>query len=336
MTFTPIIPVPLLVIVAIALLAVAVIGLVRAASRGVRLSWALRVLMIVLLVVIAIRPAIPGTDQGPTARGGLEVYFAVDTTSSMAAEDYNGAETRLSGVKADIAAIAEELAGAQFSLVTFDSASVQRVPLTSDATALSSAVSVLTQEVTVYSQGSSVDEPVEVLTSILSDSQSKNPGNERVLFYLGDGEQTNGAAPGSFAELAPYLTGGGVLGYGTAEGGRMLEFDGFADDFSQLDYIQDTTQSPATDALSIIDETQLGVIAQELGVTYTHRTMPDSVADVLTGIDVGDLEVEEGEPAGPFELYWIFAIPLGLLMLLELLRLSGAIIELRPRRETQA
>jgi Ca-activated chloride channel family protein len=334
MNFTPIIPVPLLVIVALVLLAVAVIGTVRAASRGVRLSWILRTLMVVLLVLIAVRPAIPGDDQGPTARGGLEVYFAVDTTSSMAAEDYDGTDTRLSGVKADIVAITDALAGAQFSLVTFDSASVQRVPVTSDATALTSAVSVLTQEVTVYSQGSSVDEPVELLTSILSDAQEKNPGNDRVLFYLGDGEQTNGAEPGSFEALAPLLTGGGVLGYGTAEGGRMLEFDGFADDYSQLGYIQDTSQSPATDALSMIDETELGVIAQQLGVTYTHRTEPGSVADVLAGISVGDLEIEKGEPGGPIELYWIFAIPLGLLLILELVRLSGAILELRPRRET--
>jgi len=333
MTFTPVIPVVLLVLAGLALTAFALVGGIRARSAAVRVAWLLRIVMVVLLVIVALRPAIPSNSQGPTASGGLEVYFAVDTTSSMAAEDYEGEQTRLTGVKADITAITEALIGAQFSLVTFDAAAVQRVPLTTDASALESAVSVMTQEVTVYSRGSTIDKPIDLLTSLLEDSAKRNPTNQRVLFYLGDGEQTSGTEPKSFAQLAPFITGGGVLGYGTAEGGRMLEFDGFADEYSTLDYIQDYTQTPQADALSRIDETALGTIAQQLGVTYTHRTDATGIAQLVQGIDVGDLEVEPGNPGGPVELYWIFAIPLGLLVLWELVRLSGAILELRPRRE---
>lgn len=329
MTFSPVLPIAILIVVGIALLAFAVVRVVRGPAR---LAWVLRCLMVLLIVVIALRPALPGSLQGPSASGGLEVYFVVDTTSSMAAEDYEGGNTRLDGVKADIAAIGERLDGAQYSLVTFDAAATQRVPLTTDVTALESAASVLTQEVTGYSHGSSVDEPVDLLASILEASKKRNPGDRRVVFYLGDGEQTTGTTPGSFAALKPLLDGGGVLGYGTNAGGRMLEFDGYGDQFSDLGYIQDTTQSPPTDAISRIDETELRSIASDLGVTYSHRTQPGGLDTVLSGIDVGDLTVSAGKPGGATELYWIAAIPLGLLALAELVRLGGALRELRPAR----
>jgi Ca-activated chloride channel family protein len=333
MTFNPVLPVVVLVLVAIALVAIALVIGIRATTASLRVAWALRIVMVVLLLIVALRPTIPADSQGPTASGGLEVYFAVDTTSSMAAEDYDGTQTRLDGVKSDIAAIAESLIGAQFSLVTFDAATVQRVPLTTDASALESAASVMTQEVTVYSRGSSIDQPIDLLTTLLEDSANANPKNTRVLFYLGDGEQTSGTDPESFADIAPLIAGGGVLGYGTSDGGRMREFDGFADEYSQLNYIQDTTQSPPVDALSRIDETALGTIASQLGVAYNHRTAPGDVSAIVQGIDVGALTVEPGDPGGPVELYWVFAIGLGLLVLWELVRLSGAVLELRPRRE---
>ncbi|CAN5325022.1 VWA domain-containing protein [soil metagenome] len=333
MTFTPAIPVPVLVIGALALLAFAIFALARSRTRARRLWWLLRIVMVLLFVIVAARPAIPGSVRGPSASGGLEVYFAVDTTSSVAAEDYNGGLPRLDGVKADVAAIAAQLAGAQYSLVTFDSNAVQRVPLTTDVTALESAASVLTQEVTTYSRGSSIDEAVPLLSRVLADAKKQSPGNRRVLFYLGDGEQTASAQPGSFAELAPYLSGGGVLGYGTGAGGRMLQFDGFADKFSQKGYIQDYSQDPPVDAVSTIDETRLRAIAKQLGVAYSHRTQPGGVSSLVSGIDVGSLTVSAGKPAGPFELYWIFAIPLGLLVLFELVRLSAVARELRPPKE---
>ncbi len=81
--------------------------------------------------------------QAQTATADLDVYFVVDTSTSMAAEDYNGTGTRLSGVKQDVMAIAKELAGAKFSLLTFDNKATVRMPLTRDATALQTAMTTL-------------------------------------------------------------------------------------------------------------------------------------------------------------------------------------------------
>jgi len=318
-------------------------------DRSLALRWLARLGLVVLLIVIAARPTIPTDGQGPKASGGLEVYVVVDTTSSMAAEDWGDARPRLEGVKADVQQLVEGLQGAQFSLVTFDAVAVQRVPLTSDSSAMLSAVSVLRQEITTYSRGSSVDAAVPVLEKLLADAKALNPDQRRVLFYLGDGEQTSGSEPGSFESLAPYLEGGAVLGYGTDAGGRMLEYFGeqptqFGDtatsepedptDLLPPTYIQDRSSPDPVDALSRIDETALEAIAGQLGVQYLHRTADSPVAPAITGIDVGELRVQEGEPDSAVELYWAFVIPFGLLALLELYWAGAAVVELRGARRT--
>ena len=352
MTINPVVPVWLLALIGIALGVVFTWQIVMNRSRArLVLMWSSRLLMVALLMVIAVRPTILGDGQGPTASGGLEVYFVVDTTSSMAAEDWDGqgsgstaAPTRLDGVKADITSIVGDLAGAQFSLVTFDAASVQRVPLTSDSSAVLSATSVLRQEISAYSRGSSIDEPVVLLSKILQDAAALNPDQRRVLFYFGDGEQTSSAPPRPFDALAPYLQGGAVLGYGTVDGARMQEFNGvdkryFGQDSAKVPqgsppptYIQDYSSGTPTDALSKIDPAALELIARGLGVVYEHRTAATSTALATTGIEVGQLSAHDGAPGTVTELYWIFAIPFGLLALLQIVAISGAVAELRPGR----
>jgi len=334
-TLDPVLPLALLLPLT-AVLAAFVLWRLVAEPRA-RLAWALRLIAVLLLLVVALRPVIPAeVDQRPTSSGGLEVYIAVDTTSSMAAEDWNGGadeDTRLDGVKADIAEMVAELPGAGFSLITFDGEAVQRVPLTSDGSALLSASDVLTQEITTYSRGSDIAEPVELLSGILGSAAEENPDQQRVLFYLGDGEQTVDSEPGTFADLAQYLSGGAVLGYGSIEGAGMRQFSGFANPFGDEeelpDYIQDYSSGSPEPAVSRIDEDNLGAIADQLGVAYSHRSATTGIAPVLDGLDVGDVTVTDGSETAAVEFYWIPAALLGLLALFELARLGGVLIELR-------
>ena len=161
MTIDPLVPFWFLVTLTALLVAFSVWRLVVSPGLRARLSWLMRVAAVLLLAAVAAQPIIPAEPaERAVTEGGLEVYIVVDTTSSMAAEDWAGGAPRLDGVKVDIRSIAQRLDGASFSLVTFDGAVTQRVPLTTDATALVSAGDVLTQEVTAYSRGSSVDEAV--------------------------------------------------------------------------------------------------------------------------------------------------------------------------------
>ena len=351
MSTNPVLPIWLLALMTVALGGVIVWRLARkgTSTRSV-LLWASRLVMVALLLAMAVRPTVLGDGQGPSASGGLEVYLVVDTTSSMAAEDWDGvgaeppaAPTRLNGVTSDVESIVADLSGAQFSLITFDAVAVQRVPLTSDSSAILSAATVLRQEVTAYSRGSSIDEPLGLMSQVLRDAAAVNPDQRRVLFYFGDGEQTSGAQPQGFDGLAPYLDGGAVLGYGTEEGGRMREFNGVDPAYfgqpqsggsvdEQPAYIQDYSGETVVDALSRIDEEALRLVAQGLGLTYEHRSAATSTALATTGIDVGELTATDGEPGSVTELYWILAIPFGLLALLQIVSIGGAVAELRPDR----
>ncbi|PRY69641.1 Ca-activated chloride channel family protein [Glaciihabitans tibetensis] len=330
MNITPMLPLPILIPVLGVALALVVWQVIR--HRGTRLAreWSLRLLMLLLLAAVALRPGVGGTEPGPAAEGGLEVYFVVDTTSSMAAEDFGDeGSPRLSGVRADISALAQTLAGAEFALITFDSSAVQRMPLTSDLSALRSAVTVLTQEVTNYSAGSSIDASTELLTRVLADAEEAHPDRPRVVYYFGDGEQTVATEPGSFAALEPSIDGGAVLGYGTEEGGRMLSYDGYADMYSESTYIQDFTTTPPTDAISRIDETRLQSIADQLGVSYEHRDSGQGVDSLVRGIEFETPDVTTETGTAPTELYWILVIPLLALLVREWIGLARALRETR-------
>ena len=121
-----------------------------------------------------------------------------------------------------------------------------------------------------------------------------------------------------------------MLGYGTAAGGRMQQFDGYAADDTGVFYIQDF--AAGDDAVSIVDEGNLGAIADQLGVPYSHRTGPTSLATVLGGIEVGDVTIEDGTPDSPIEYYWLLAIPLGLLAMLEMAGIGGTLLDQRTGR----
>jgi Ca-activated chloride channel family protein len=300
------------------------------AHRRMLWSWVRRGVVVALLLVMAARPGLPG-GSAEASVAELNVFFVVDTTSSVAAEDWAGQKPRLDGVRSDIRALTGDLAGARFSLITFDSTAIQRVPLTQDASAVVTAADTLRQEVTAYSHGSSISEASTLLVDRLAAARKSDPKRANVVYYLGDGEQTAAAAPGSFQAAENATDGGGVLGYGTTAGGRMKEFDGYGDEYSAKRYIKDTTQSGSPDALSRIDESNLRAIARQLGVPYLHRHAGGSLASVVADEKGGRVTSSTGSTDSVIDLYWIAAIPLFLLLFVEIAVVARALGDVRPR-----
>lgn len=285
--------------------------------------------LVLLLLGAALRPGLPGgTAQAATA--DLNVFFVVDTTTSMVAEDYGDAGPRLGGVRQDIAAIAEGLPGARFSVITFDTTAHVRMPLTTDSLALETITSVLEPQVTAYAKGSSITAAREVLAERLAAARESHPERPRLVYYFGDGEHTSAKEPEALEFEDGLVAGGAVLGYGTAGGGRMRENTGREATGREeargtaggedAPYVQDTTGGAdggalAGDALSRIDEARLRQIAGQLGVPYVHRSSGDPVAPMMQDSRPAVLESDgplessasDGSLAGRTELYWILA-----------------------------
>lgn len=335
MTFLPLLPWPVVLVLLAAALAAVWWNPPGSGAPGERPGRHSRLTAAaVLLALAALRPALPG-ERADAMATNLNVYFVVDTTSSMVAEDYGGQQPRLEGVRADVLAVAAALPGARYSIVTFDADARVRLPLTTDTTALEAAVETLAPEPSEFSHGSSVTEANERLADLLESADQRHPGRGRVVFYLGDGEQTAAGEPAPFT-LAPGLVqGGAVLGYGTAQGGRMkgtLSRYG-----AKSDYIRDP--STGEDAVSRIDESMLRRLAQQLGVGYQHRGAGDSVDAVVAGIDPARFgttaEKEQAAARGREELGWIALLGVAGLGAWELGAAAATLLRSR-RREVRA
>lgn len=331
MTLLPILPLWLYLALAVLLLAGAALLLMKGATAA---RW--RFAALVLLVVVAgARPGLVGASA-PVANTELNVYFVVDVTPSVAAEDYNGTSQRLEGMKSDIAALATELAGARFSLISFDSNARVTLPLTTDATALATMTEVLTPKPTFISKGSSISVSNQLLGQRLADAAESHPERPRLVFYLGDGEQTADAAPEPFKDNMELIDGGAVLGYGTATGGKMREYS-FSSN-TPGPYILDKA-AQYKPAISRIDEKALTGIATQLNVPYLHREQPGNIAAALgksaPKVSSSALEATDSRAgAGRTELYWIFALAAFGIAGWELLSLNRAYRQLQvPAKE---
>lgn len=294
----------------------------RAETTGARLR---RSAMVALLLVAALRPAFPGTDVRVDA-SALDVYFVVDTTSSIMARDYEGGTSRLTGVRADVRGVAQQLPGARFSLLTFDVDTTTRLPLTSDAGALASAADTLRAETSAFSRGSSVTVARDAVRQTLERGRESHPDRPRILFYLGDGEQTAATPPSPFTLDADLVNGGAVLGYGTTAGGPMLSTGAR----ESGDIVDPATGQPA---VSKIDEQQLKAIADQLRLPYLHRTTPDDGMGIVDAVQLQAMgPVRAADSAAPVsgrtELYWVALLLVSLLAAWEVAVAAAAA---RPR-----
>lgn len=274
MLFQPVIPYAAIIVIGVVgLFFVALMSFkANATSKTRRTAWILRSSYILLAVLLLLRPALGEYKNVEVYTNQYDIYFVVDTTASMVAEDWepDSKATRLSAVQKDISQLVDTYSGARYGLISFSSKANVSTPLTRDSTALMSSVKNLQPEITKYSQGSDVKVAADTLTSVLTESAKASPDRARLVFVFTDGENTADNPNGtySFTEAKPYVTSGAVYGYGTEKGGKMETQKGYfvANDEG---YIKDPTTGE--DALSKIDEAQLQEIADELGVSYVHR-----------------------------------------------------------------
>ncbi|HEY0217587.1 MAG TPA: VWA domain-containing protein [Cellulomonas sp.] len=326
----PLVPVWLLVLLTAPLLVLcvrqAVVALRRrrasvGASGGGR--WWLRAAGVVALVVIGLGPSV-ARPSGEQVGVGVDVFLVVDRTGSMAAEDYADGAPRLDGVRADLPALVAAVPGARYSILSWDSQATRQLPLSGDGRAVDAWAQTLRQETTATSTGSRLDRPMAALRTALTSAAEQQPGHVRLVFVLSDGEQTADGEVASFAELAPLVDGGGVLGYGTAEGGQMQTSDGEG-------YILGADGQPG---VSHLDESALRTLADQLGVTYLHRDGPDDAALAALVADVqGESEVRAD---GRFVQVWSPAVwpaaaVLVLLLVVEVWLLVGGWTPVRRR-----
>ncbi|MFY9712775.1 MAG: vWA domain-containing protein [Microbacterium sp.] len=319
MIFQPVLHPLLLLLLCAPVAVVAVMALIRSKSKAL---WALRLVLLLACFVMFLRPGIPG-GATQTLATDTDIVLVVDTTASIVAEDWDGEEPRLDGVRADVQAIVDEYPGARFALITFDASAQLRMPLTTDTTALISSMDVLRPEVTSQSRGSSIGIANQLLAETLKSASERSPDRSRMVFYFGDGEQTASTSPESFRSSKKYADAGIVFGYGTAEGGPMRLTTGSVGD-DGAEYIEYQGEP----AMSVLDEQTLQTLADELGIEYQHRTA-DTEPEFPEAPTTTTSYSESGSVGNVIELYWIAALVAVALLGVELARATMLVARLR-------
>lgn len=287
--------------------------------------WAGRVLMAVLLAAMLLGPTRAADVPTYQRRADVMVLVVLDRTVSMSAADGPGGVARLAAAVADVRGLADLLADAPFGLVVWGSRARLAVPFTSDHDAFADALLLTRRERPTDGIGSRIDRPRALLRSVLG--RATGADRHVVVVFASDGENTAHGTQRSYADVAPLVDGGLVLGYGTDRGARMP-----LSETRPAGFVPDTRTG--RDAVSRRDAGNLRVVARELGLTYMSRTTQGGL-DELAALLTPPASVERATVAGEEDLTWLLALLLLPLVLVELRRAWAGWHEARRARWTR-
>lgn len=316
MIINQVIPIWLMCIICLAIIVINV-------KEKNKLRFIRQILISFLLFLINLRIMVPSKNVD-VINNNLDVLIVIDSTISMIAEDYDKNTPRLSAVKADCNYIMDNLAGARFSVISFNNESQIKIPFTFDQNAASNAIDTIEVMESLYSKGSSLNIPLKDMRNCL-ESSIKNDNRKRVVFFISDGEITNEEKLDSYIELKKYVDDGAVLGYGTSIGGYMKDANSYSDISS---YLKDTTSYPYSNAVSKIDENNLKSIANDLNISYVHMEKQSNIdkklKEIINNSNANNLNSKKSSYT---DIYYIFVIPLCLLLFYECIYFKRRIVK---------
>ncbi len=306
MIIKPIIPIWLMTVICVVMLLL---------KRKGRVPYIRQIIIVILMFAVNLRIMIPsGEAQIQSKQMEADVLFVVDDTISMVARDYNGETERLTAVKEDCKYIIDKLYGARFAVISFNNKANMLSPFTDDADYANSVIRSIYPIDELYATGSSMNVCKDILIDTTKKSYDKGDRSV-VVFFISDGEITNGEALTSFKDAAKYIDNGAVLGYGTKEGGEMY-VQSYFDDAPQP--IEDTSDYPYKPAKSKIDEDNLTKIASDLDIDYINMNQRENIDEVIQKVQSSSKTSLARESAdGYTDVYYIFVVPLLLLLIYE-------------------
>jgi Ca-activated chloride channel family protein len=281
--------------------------------------------MVVVVGTALLGPHLGAEEATFRQQPPAQVVVALDRTASMAVRDADPG-SRWDRAVDDVRDLVEAQPDTSFALVTWGAGARVAVPFTTDTEALEGVAASLDTERPVAGVGSRVDRALETLERLLRDAAAEHPGRERFLVLLSDGEDTTGAERRSFARLAPLLTGGLVVGYGSDAGGPVP-----LDPERSTGFVPDP--GGAGPAVSRRGTGELRAVAEELGVDYRGREQLTSVDDVTALLEPPSRVVATATT--PRDVTWVLGLLLLVLVATELRSAGAGVRELRSMRGTR-
>lgn len=284
------------------------------------LNLSIKILIVIFLFIINLRFMIPnGESTIMTAK--VNALFVIDTSVSMRALDYNGGKERFEGVVNDCCNIVDQLSNCKFSIITFGDTAQRVIPFTTDTDMVQAELKAITLEDEFYAKGTSINLVKDILEETLKKEKERQKEDENfIVFFISDGEITKeGEVLESFSDIRKYIDNGAVMGYGTNEGGKMVNSSYEDDPSSDFYYIYYYEEFEKVMALSKIDEENLKKVATDLGVDYVKMNQTSNINYKIKDIQqqILNLQTNEEKINSYRDIYYYFAIPLVILLIVD-------------------
>ena len=263
------------------------------------LVFALRMLVISLLIIVLARPQSTNSIRNVTTEG-IDIVMALDISSSMLAEDFK--PNRLEAAKDVAIQFVSGRPNDKIGLVIFAAESFTQCPLTTDHKVLINLFKDI--HVNMLEDGTAIGMGLATAVARIKDSKAKS----KVIILLTDGMNNRGEiAPMTAAEIAKtfgvrvYTIGVGTIGMAPYPVETV-----FGKQYRQMEVK--------------IDEKLLQNIADLTGGKYFRATDKNNLKKIYEEIDkMEKTKIEVKEYTKRKEEYLLFAAIAGLLLLLEIL-----------------
>ena len=284
------------------------------------LNLLIKFLIIGLLFIINLRFMLPN-GEAISINSNIEILFVIDNSVSMRALDYNGDKERFEGVINDCCYIVNKLPNCKFSIITFNDKANKVAPFTPDTNMIQAELKAISIERDLYAKGSSMNTVKEMLEKTIKEQKTKNEESKIVVFFISDGEITiEGEKLESFSNISNYIYNGTVMGYGTTEGGKMIN-SLYKDNPNSPSYFInyfDEDYNRVT-AISKLDENNLKQIAKDMGIEYIRMEKKSNIDKKIDEINKEIINSQSSEEKVSYykDIYYYFAIPLVILLIVD-------------------
>ena len=237
------------------------------------------IIIAVIFMILAIARPQMGTRLTMTARSGVDVLIAIDTSLSMLAQDIK--PNRLEKAKLEVSSLIDKLKGDRVGILTFSGNSFVQCPLTLDYNAAKMFLSIIEPGMMPVA-GTSIGDAIKTAEKAFIRKQRKY----KVLILLTDGEDHN-TRP---VEAAKEAKKAGIIiytiGIGTSKGEPIPIVD---KDGKVTGYKKDKENEVI---MSRIDEVTLQKIALTTDGKYYHATPREFELDKIYE-DISRMEKKE-------------------------------------------
>ena len=304
---------PVVIICAIGIIAVTLLVLCLIRKKQRKIINFRRISILFLIVLILIRPVFPdGSDT--TEENNINIFFAVDSSSSMSAKDVDG-KRRFEQVKDDIVYISNELPGSQYSIITLDSVVHTTMPLSSNVDLLKTSTEMILPNESLYGGGTNLNDLLNTAEDHIKTYSKKNPDKINVLFVFSDGEDTTNSVVHLSAAFKNIISGGAVFGYGSEDGALIEDYAYDRKEWSNcVAYygLESKVRTEKVDGkncvISSINETFLKNISNSLNLDYYHRNSNDMSREIIDNVKANIVYRADSTIESHTDIYWLFAI----------------------------